>query len=86
MVTEITPKSALVDSEYDFIPGEQFGSYLRRLPEYKLTVVVLLNCVPQLHRLQRWGLAGEIACLALGLALPLHREPKVAAYLWKSRT
>jgi CubicO group peptidase (beta-lactamase class C family) len=47
-----------------------FGSYLLRLPEYKLTVVVLLNCVPHLPGLQQWSLAREIARLALGPELP----------------
>jgi CubicO group peptidase (beta-lactamase class C family) len=55
-----------------------FGSYLLRLPEYKLTVVVMLNCVPQLPKLQQWILAREIACLALGPELPPHAEPKAA--------
>jgi CubicO group peptidase (beta-lactamase class C family) len=56
-----------------------FGSYLLRLPEYKLTVVVLLNCVPHLPKLQQWVLAREIARLALGPELPPQEEPKVAA-------
>jgi len=54
---------------------------LLRLPECKLTVVVLLNCVPQLPKLQQWILAREIACLALGSELPLHQEPKVATHV-----
>jgi CubicO group peptidase (beta-lactamase class C family) len=58
-----------------------FGSYLLRLPEYKLTVVVLLNCVPQLPKLQQWALAREIARLALGSKLPPQEEPKVAAHV-----
>jgi CubicO group peptidase (beta-lactamase class C family) len=58
-----------------------FGSYLLRLPEYKLTVVVLLNCVPQLPKLQQWVLAREIARLALGPELPPQQEPKVAAHV-----
>jgi CubicO group peptidase (beta-lactamase class C family) len=51
-----------------------FGSYLLRLPAEKLTVVVLLNCVPQLPGLQQWQLARRIAELALGPALPPQRE------------
>lgn len=47
-----------------------FGSYLLRIPEKDLTVVVLLNCVPQLPNLQQWGLAREIARRALGPELP----------------
>lgn len=43
-----------------------FGAYLLRLPEKRLTVVVLLNCVPHLPGLQQWSLAREIARLALG--------------------
>jgi CubicO group peptidase (beta-lactamase class C family) len=58
-----------------------FGSYLLRLPEYKLTVVVLLNCVPQLPKLQQWVLAREIARLALGPELPPQQEPKAAAHV-----
>jgi CubicO group peptidase (beta-lactamase class C family) len=58
-----------------------FGSYLLRLPEYKLTVVVLLNCVPQLPKLQQWMLAREIARLALGQELPPYEEAKVAAHV-----
>jgi CubicO group peptidase (beta-lactamase class C family) len=55
-----------------------FGSYLLRLPDYYLTVVVLLNCVPQLPNLQQWALAREIARLALGPELPPHEIPKIA--------
>jgi CubicO group peptidase (beta-lactamase class C family) len=58
-----------------------FGSYLLRLPEFKLTVVVLLNCVPQLPNLQQWVLAREIARLALGPELPPEEKPKVAAHV-----
>ena len=47
-----------------------FGSYLLRLPDQKLTIVVLMNCVPQLPGLQQWQLARRIAELALGPALP----------------
>jgi CubicO group peptidase (beta-lactamase class C family) len=54
-----------------------FGSYLLRLPEYKLTVVVLLNCVPQLPNLQQWVLAREIARRALGPELPREVKKKV---------
>ena len=55
-----------------------FGAYLLRLPDYQLTVVVLLNCVPQLPNLQQWVLARQIARLALGPELPPDQEPKVA--------
>jgi CubicO group peptidase (beta-lactamase class C family) len=55
-----------------------FGSYLLRLPNYHLTVVVLLNCVPQLPNLQQWILARQIARLALGPELPPDERPKVA--------
>jgi CubicO group peptidase (beta-lactamase class C family) len=55
-----------------------FGSYLLRLPDYHLTVVVLLNCVPQLPTLQQWVLAREIARRALGPELPSNHDPVVA--------
>lgn len=51
-----------------------FGSYLLRLPEHRLTVVVLLNCVPQLPSLHQWNLAREIAARAAGL--PAIAPPK----------
>lgn len=44
-----------------------FGSYLLRLPDHALTVVVLLNCVPQMPSLQQWSLAREIAARVLRL-------------------
>ncbi|MBL9212968.1 MAG: serine hydrolase [Opitutaceae bacterium] len=44
-----------------------FGSYLLRLPDHSLTVVVLLNCVPQMPSLQQWNLAREIAARVLRL-------------------
>ncbi|HXE55777.1 MAG TPA: serine hydrolase [Tepidisphaeraceae bacterium] len=56
-----------------------FGSYLLRLPDYNLTVVVLLNCVPQQPGLQQWVLARQIARLALGRELPQEAKPKIAA-------
>jgi hypothetical protein len=55
-----------------------FGSYLLRLPGYYLTVVVLLNCVPQLPNLQQWALAREIARLTLGPELPPREIPRIA--------
>jgi len=55
-----------------------FGSYLLRLPDRQLTVVVLLNCVPQLPNLQQWALAREIARSALGSELPPDTAPKAA--------
>ena len=58
-----------------------FGSYLLRLPEYNLTVVVLLNCVPHLPRLQQWSLAREIARLALGPELPPKAEASAVTNL-----
>ena len=58
-----------------------FGSYLLRLPDYKLTVVVLLNCVPQQPGLQQWVLARQVARLALGGELPKSDKPKVVADL-----
>jgi CubicO group peptidase (beta-lactamase class C family) len=47
-----------------------FGSYLLRLPDYKLTVIVLLNCAPHLPDLQQWVLAREIARRLMGPDLP----------------
>jgi CubicO group peptidase (beta-lactamase class C family) len=44
-----------------------FGSYLLRLPDHSLTVVVLLNCVPQLPGLHQWNLARNIAARVMGL-------------------
>jgi CubicO group peptidase (beta-lactamase class C family) len=58
-----------------------FGSYLLRLPDYKLTVVVLLNCVPHQPNLQQWALARQIARLALGGELPEEAKPKIARNL-----
>jgi CubicO group peptidase (beta-lactamase class C family) len=58
-----------------------FGSYLLRLPDYQLTVVVLLNCVPHQPSLQQWVLARQIARLALGGELPQEDKPKIAANL-----
>jgi CubicO group peptidase (beta-lactamase class C family) len=58
-----------------------FGSYLLRLPDYKLTVVVLLNCVPHQPGLQQWVLARQIARLALGRELPQSGKPKIAGDL-----
>ncbi len=55
-----------------------FGSYLLRLPEHKLTVVVLLNCVPHLPGLQQWSLAREIARRALGPDLRTNGLTRVA--------
>ncbi len=55
-----------------------FGSYLLRMPDYHLTVVVLLNCVPQLPKLQQWVLAREIARQTLGPELPSPEIPKIA--------
>ncbi len=54
-----------------------FGSYLLRLPDQKLTVVVLLNAVPQLPGLQQWQLARRIAELALGPELPSLQKPVI---------
>lgn len=56
-----------------------FGSYLLRLPEKRLTVVVLLNCMPQRPGLQQWSLAREIAVRTLGAELPPSTEPQVDA-------
>ena len=53
-----------------------FGSYLLRLPEKRLTVVVLLNCVPQRPGLQQWSLAREIATRTLGAELPPAAAPQ----------
>jgi CubicO group peptidase (beta-lactamase class C family) len=47
-----------------------FGSYLLRLPDYNLTVVVLLNCAPHPPDIQQWVLGREIARRVLGLELP----------------
>ena len=58
-----------------------FGSYLLRLPDHKLTVVVLLNCVPHQPNLQQWALARQIARLALGGELPQEGKPKIATNL-----
>lgn len=54
-----------------------FGSYLLRLPEQRLTVVVLLNCVPHMPSLQQWSLARELAVRALGDELPPARTPEI---------
>ena len=56
-----------------------FGSYLLRLPDYHLTVVVLLNCVPHPPAIQQWVLAREIARRVLGSELPNDGQPKVVA-------
>jgi CubicO group peptidase (beta-lactamase class C family) len=55
-----------------------FGSYLLRLPDYQLTVIVLLNCVPQLPHVQQWVLDRQIARLALKGELPPDEQPKIA--------
>jgi CubicO group peptidase (beta-lactamase class C family) len=55
-----------------------FGSYLLRLPDYQLTVIVLLNCVPQLPHVQQWVLDRQIARLALQGELPPDEQPKIA--------
>ena len=47
-----------------------FGSYLLRLPDYRLTVVVLLNCAPPLPNIQQWVMAREIARRVMGPELP----------------
>jgi CubicO group peptidase (beta-lactamase class C family) len=47
-----------------------FGSYLLRLPGYRLTVVVLLNCAPPLPNIQQWVMAHEIARRVMGPELP----------------
>jgi CubicO group peptidase (beta-lactamase class C family) len=54
-----------------------FGSYLLRLPEYRLTVVVLLNCAPHLPEVQQWVVAREIARRVMGAELPGDGAPKV---------
>lgn len=53
-----------------------FGSYLLRLPAKRLTVVVLLNCVPQQPGLHQWNLARDIAARALGDELPPPSRPQ----------
>ena len=53
-----------------------FGSYLLRIPDKNLTVIVLLNCVPQLPNLQQWSLARDIARRALGAELPPQEKAK----------
>ena len=47
-----------------------FGSYLLRLPDLKVTVIVLLNCVLQMPGLHQWNLARSIAQLAIGTSRP----------------
>jgi len=54
-----------------------FGSYLLRLPDYNLTVVVLLNCAPHPPDIQQWFLAREIARRVLGSELPNDGKQKV---------
>jgi len=54
-----------------------FGSYLLRLPDYNLTVVVLLNCAPHPPEIQQWVLAREIARRVLGSELPNDVKQKV---------
>jgi CubicO group peptidase (beta-lactamase class C family) len=54
-----------------------FGGYLLRIPERSLTVVVLLNCVPQMPSLHQWNLARDIA--ARVLRLPPATAPKIYA-------
>jgi CubicO group peptidase (beta-lactamase class C family) len=54
-----------------------FGSYLLRLPAQHLTVVVLLNCVPQMPSLQQWSLARDLAVRALGDELPAASAPVI---------
>jgi CubicO group peptidase (beta-lactamase class C family) len=54
-----------------------FGSYLLRLPDYNLTVVVLLNCAPHPPDIQQWVLAREIARRVLGSELPNDGKQKV---------
>lgn len=56
-----------------------FGSYLLRLPDYRLTVVVLLNCAPHPPDIQQWALAREIARRVMGPELPDDRPPKVVS-------
>jgi len=48
------------------------------LPDYNLTVVVLLNCVPHLPGLQQWVLAREIARQTLGPELTPEDKPRIA--------
>lgn len=52
-----------------------FGSNLLRLPERRLTVVVLLNCVPQLPTLHQWNVSRDIAARVLNL--PPASPPKI---------
>ncbi len=54
-----------------------FGSYLLRLPDYRLTVVVLLNGAPNYPGIQQWVLAREIARRVLGSELPDDGTQKV---------
>jgi CubicO group peptidase (beta-lactamase class C family) len=54
-----------------------FGSYLLRLPDYNLTVVVLLNCAPHPPDIQQWFLARGIARRVLGSELPNDGKQKV---------
>jgi CubicO group peptidase (beta-lactamase class C family) len=54
-----------------------FGSYLLRLPDYNLTVVVLLNSAPHPPEIQQWALAREIARRVLGSELPGDGKQKV---------
>ena len=54
-----------------------FGSYLLRLPEKRLTVVVLLNCVPQQPGLHQWNLARDITVRTLASELPAAGAPSV---------
>jgi CubicO group peptidase (beta-lactamase class C family) len=54
-----------------------FGSYLLRLPDYRLTVVVLLNCAPHLPNNQQWVMAREIARLVMGPELPDDGRPRI---------
>jgi CubicO group peptidase (beta-lactamase class C family) len=54
-----------------------FGSYLLRLPDYNLTVVVLLNSAPHPPEIQQWVLAREIARRVLGSELPNDGKQKV---------
>lgn len=55
------------------LPG--FGSYLLYYSDTDLTVVVLLNCVPQLPGVHQWALARRIAEMTLGDALPPEPTP-----------
>lgn len=54
-----------------------FGSFLLRLPDYGLTVVVLLNCAPHLPNNQQWVMAREIARRVMGPELPDEGTPKI---------